>query len=60
MLLKFKSLDRFLQNLVSIITQYQCIYTRNFSWINRNLPELDNFEKILNKFEIWKKIECLN
>ena len=22
--------------------------------MNRNLPELDNFEKILKKFKIWK------
>ena len=50
--LKFKGLDRFSQNLVSSITQYQLIYARNFSSINRNFPELDNFKKIRKKFKI--------
>ena len=41
--LKLKGLDWFSQNRVSNNTQYQCIYVQNFSSINRNLPELDNF-----------------
>ena len=56
--LKFKGLDLFLQNSVSNITQYQCINTQNFSLINRNLPELENFEKILKKFKIRKHLNA--
>ena len=26
--------------------------------MNRNLPELDNFEKILKKFKIWKNLNA--
>ena len=50
--LKLKNLHRFLQNLVSNITQHYCIYAQNFSLMNRSLPELDNFKKILKKFKI--------
>ena len=36
----------------------ECIYAQNFSSINRNFPELDNFEKILKKFKIWKNLNA--
>ena len=27
--------------------------------MNRNLPELDNYEKILKKFKIWQNLNAL-
>ena len=41
--IKFKGLVRFSENLVPHITQYKSIYAWNFSSINWNLAELDNF-----------------
>ena len=49
--LKFKGL---------FLSSYKIWYhAQNFSSINRNSPELDNFEKILKNFKIWKNLNAL-
>ena len=40
------------------LTDFHEIQYQISSSVNRNLPELDNFEKILKKFKIWKNLNA--